>query len=192
MKVVLLGGFAAIVFVLGIMGIWFLGTYNGLASESQQVDTQWAQVETQYQRRYDLIPNLVAATQGYLNQEKTIFKDIADARTGYAGAKSQGVDAQVKATSNLDSAVSRLLVVMENYPVLKSDATVKSLTDELAGTENRISVARQRYNENVQTYDLHLKTFPTVIFAGMFGYSAKPLYQSEATASTAPVVKLNQ
>lgn len=166
------------------------GSYNGLVSKEETVNTSWSNVETNYQRRYDLIPNLTNAVQGIFNQEQQVFKDIADARTRYAGAPS-GSQEQVEAQSSLDSALSRLLVIVESYPELKSNEQVTGLMDELAGTENRINVARQRYNETVQDYNTSIRTFPTNIFAGMFGFERKPLYEAQEGAENAPTVNLN-
>jgi LemA protein len=171
-----------------VIGLWLMGIYNGLVGQNQAVEAQWAQVETQYQRRFDLIPNLVEATKGIFDQERTVFDNIAKARQGYAGAGSQ--EAKVAAAGELESALSRLLVIVENYPQLKSNETVASLMDELAGTENRISVERKRYNEVTQSYNTQLKTFPTVLIAGMFGFTAKPYFESASGAEVAPAVNL--
>lgn len=171
-------------------GISILGSYNGLVGQEETVDTAWADVETQYQRRYDLIPNLTNAVQGIFNQEQQVFKDIADARTRYAGAES-GSTEQIEAQSSLDSAISRLLVIVESYPELKSNEQVTGLMDELAGTENRINVARQRYNEAARGYNTNIRQFPTNIFAGMFGFERKPLFEAQEGAENAPVVNLN-
>src|SRR3989344_624060 len=178
-------GILAVVFVIGAM---FFGTYNNLVTKSTAVDGQWAQVETQYQRRFDLIPNLVNATKGFLTQEKTIFEDIANARTQYGGAKS--VDEKVQTAGALDGALSRLLVIMENYPNLKSNETVARLTDELSGTENRISVERKRFNEFVQDYNLTVKRMPTNLFAGIFGFAERPYFEASTGAENAPKVEL--
>lgn len=179
--------------VLGIVGIsigsWFLGVYNGLVTQSQVVDTSWASVQTQYQRRFDLIPNLVAATKGAMKQEQAVFDAIAQARTQYAGSK-PGSNAQVQTTGQYESAISRLLVVMENYPTLKSIDTVKNLTDELAGTENRVLIARDRYNEQVRIYNTQIKRFPTNMLAGMYGFSAREFFQADEGSAKAPTVDL--
>ena len=161
-----------------------------MVTQSTSVDTSWAQVESQYQRRFDLIPNLVNATKGFLKQEQTVYKDIADARTHYAGTAS-GSTARVDATNQMEGALSRLLVVMENYPELKSNQTVQALMDELAGTENRVVVARDRYNVSVQTYNTSIKSFPTNIMAGMFGFTARPFFKSQEGADKAPTVNLD-
>lgn len=177
-----------IVGVILLLGVMLFGTYNSLVTQTTAIDGQWAQVEVQYQRRFDLIPNLVSATKGYLTQEKSIFEDIAKARAAYSGANT--VDAKVTGAQGLDSALSRLLVIMENYPVLKSDQTVARLTDELAGTENRISVERRRFNELVQVYDTRIKTVPTNIVAGMFGFKERAYFQITSGADVVPKVTL--
>ncbi len=176
--------------VLLFFGVWAVGGYNNLVGLSQAVDNQWGQVETQYQRRYDLIPNLVKATEAILKQEQKIFKDLADARTRYGGTTPGSADRQ-QAALGLDSALSRLLVVMENYPVLKSNETVARLMDELAGTENRISVERSRYNDTVTTYNIAVKTIPTSLLAGITGYKEKPLFKADSGAQIAPKVEIN-
>ncbi len=161
-----------------------------MVSQRETVSTSWSQVETQYQRRYDLIPNLANATKGYMAHEQTVFKDIADARTHYANAPT-GSEDKVTATSQLEGALARLMVVMENYPNLKADQTVKGLMDELAGTENRVTVARERYNEVTRDYNIDIKKFPRNILAGMFNFSEKPLFTVQTEeASQAPKVDL--
>lgn len=179
----------AIVLIAVIFGLSVMGSYNSLVSGNQAIDQAQAQVQTQYQRRFDLVPNLVAATKGAMAQEQTVFNDIAQARTHYAGAAAGSQD-QVAATGQYDSAISRLLVVMENYPTLKSLDNVKDLTDELAGTENRISVARDRYNAQVQDWNTQVSRFPGNIIAGMFGFKTREFFAADATASTAPTVDL--
>lgn len=174
--------------VVIVLGIFLAGSYNSLVAKNQQVDSQWAQVESQYQRRYDLIPNLVEATKGSLQQEQTVFDNIATARQNYAGA--QSVDEKAAAATQLESSLSRLLVIVENYPELKSNETVLSLMDELAGTENRISVERMRFNDTVQSYNTQIKTFPTVLIAGLLGFDQKTYFESVDQAETAPKVDL--
>ncbi|MCL5291741.1 MAG: LemA family protein, partial [Actinobacteria bacterium] len=150
-----------IVVVLVVLGGTFGGYYNSFITKQQAVDNQWAQVETQYQRRFDLIPNLVNATKGMLKQEQKVFGDIAQARKGYAGA--QTTDQKVAAANRMESALGRLLVIVENYPQLRSSQNIQDLTAQLEGTENRISVERRRYNDEVQAYDTAVKRFPGVI-----------------------------
>lgn len=173
---------------LSVFG-WVTGKYNGMVTQREQVNLQWSQVETQYQRRFDLIPNLANATRGYMAHEQAVFEDIAEARTRYAGAPT-GSEAKVEAAGGLEGALARLLIVMENYPNLKADATVKGLMDELAGTENRVTVARERYNEVTRTYNVQIKTFPNSVLAGMFNFTEKPLFTAEKAAAKAPTVDI--
>lgn len=167
---------------------WLVGSYNGLVRLNEEVDTSWAQVETQYQRRFDLIPNLVEATKGTMTQEQEVFGTIANARQGYAGANTQAE--KVKATGELESSLARLLVIMENYPTLQSNETVLSLMDELAGTENRVSVERGRYNGVVKTFNVKVKTIPTVFFANMLGFDEREFFEAVEQAEAAPKVDL--
>ncbi len=171
---------------IAVLVFWLIGSYNGLVRKSQEVDAQWSQVETQYQRRYDLIPNLVEAAKGFLDQEKEIFESIAMARQGYAGANT--VEEKAEASVQVESALARLLVIMENYPELKSDATVAQVMDELAGTENRVNVERMRYNDTAREYNTKAKSFPVVLIAGMFGFSEKPYFEADSAAQSAPAV----
>jgi LemA protein len=175
---------AVVVIVLGYVGL----TYNSLVSSAETVDTQWAQVETQYQRRFDLIPNLVNSVQGAMKQEQSIFTALAEARTRYAGAAN--VDQKAQAASEVESAFARLLVVMENYPQLKSVDTVQTLMAQIEGTENRISVERGRYNDSVRSYNLATRRFPSSLVAAVFGYDAKAYFQSVDEAEAAPTVNL--
>lgn len=177
------------VIVLGaiIIAVSLVGIYNSLVTKSQGVDAQWSQVETQYQRRYDLIPNLVNSVKGMMTQEQTVFLAIADARTKYGAA--QTVNEKAVAAGEVETALGRLLAVIENYPDLKSSQNVTQLMDELAGTENRISVERRRFNDLVRDYNTQIKTFPTNMLAGMFGFSERQYFQSVSGAETAPKVE---
>jgi LemA protein len=189
-KIVLLSILAAIVIFGMSIFSWVTGSYNSMTTQRETVSTSWSQVETQYQRRYDLIPNLANATKGYMAHEQTVFKDIADARTHYANAP-VGSEDKVEATSQLEGALARLMVVMENYPNLKADQTVKGLMDELAGTENRVTVARERYNEVARDYNIDIKKFPRNFLAGMFNFDEKPLFTVQVQeANQAPKVDL--
>ncbi|MGA2368063.1 MAG: LemA family protein [Dehalococcoidia bacterium] len=183
----LLAAAGAVVLVVIIIAVSLMGVYNSLVSKSQAIDAQWAQVETQYQRRYDLIPNLVNAVKGMMKQEQTVFQAIDDARTKYGSATT--VDAKAEAAGEVETSLGRLIAVMENYPDLKSSQTVINLMDELAGTENRISVERRRYNDLVQDYNTQIKTFPTNTIAGMFGFTPKQYFQSVTGADQAPKVE---
>ena len=182
-----LAAVGAVVVVAIIIAVSLMGMYNGLVTKSQAIDAQWAQVETQYQRRFDLIPNLVNSVKGIMKQEQTVFDAIAQARTQYGSATS--VDAKAAAAGQVESALGRLLAIVENYPELKSSQNVTALMDELAGTENRISVERGRYNVLVRDYNTQIKTFPTNMLAGMFGFSEKQYFQSVTGANQAPKVE---
>jgi LemA protein len=178
-----------IIIVLAVGALYLSGKYNGFVSQNEAVTAQWAQVESQYQRRLDLIPNLVSSVQGAMKQETKVFGAIADARTRYAGATT--VDQKAAAASQVESAMARLLVVMENYPQLKSvDTTVPSLMAELAGTENRVAVERMRYNEVVRDYNVSVKSFPGALIAGMFGFAPHTMFEAVAEAKNAPKVDL--
>jgi LemA protein len=179
-----LGVILVIMLAIGA-GIW--GMYNSLVTKEQAIEGQWAQVETQYQRRYDLIPNLVNSVKGYMTQEKTIFEDIANARSRYAGATT--TDEKAIASGEVEGALARLLAIMENYPNLRSIEAITNLMDELAGTENRISVERRRYNEIVLDYNTAIKTFPRNMLAGMFGFSAHEYFESVTGADEVPKVE---
>lgn len=179
-------GIGAVVIVLGM---WLMGAYNALVQKDQAVTSQWSQVEASYQRRFDLIPSLVESTKGIFEQEQAVFGQIADARQGYAGAQTQSE--KVAAANQLESALSRLLVIVENYPQLQSNQTVLALMDELAGTENRINVERRTYNDITQNYNTHVKSVPTVFLAGFFGFGEKPYFEAAEGAEVAPKVDLS-
>ncbi len=171
-----------------VIGVSFIGVYNGIVSKHETITAKWAQVENQLQRRNDLIPNLVNSVKGYAMHEKTVFEDITNARSQWAKAGS--VDEKVKAAGTLDAALGRLLMVTENYPVLKADQTFLKLMDELSGTENRIAVERMRYNEAVQSFNITIRSFPGNIVGGMFGYKpATEYFKAEEKAKTVPEVK---
>ncbi len=178
--------FGAVVGVLLILGLSLIGTYNSLVTRSQAVDGQWAQVETQYQRRFDLIPNLVESVKGIMAQEQAVFLAIAEARTRYAGATTPADRAD--AANEVETALARLLVIMENYPQLRSIEAVTTLMDELAGTENRVAVERGRYNTEVRDYNTAIKRFPTVLIAGMFGFDQRDYFESFPGADQPPKV----
>ncbi len=176
----------AVVAVIIVVG--FVSTYNTIIAKHETVSAKWAQVENQLQRRNDLIPNLVNTVKGYAAHEKTVFEDITKARSQWANAGT--IDEKVKAASNIDSALARLMVVVENYPTLKADQTFLRLMDELSGTENRIAVERMRYNEAVQDYNITVRSFPGNIVAGMFGYKpATAYFKAEEKAKSVPEVK---
>ena len=166
-------------------------SYNTFVGQEEGIKAQWAQVENQLQRRNDLIPNLVATVQGTAAQEQTVFKDIADSRAKLAGAGTP--EQKMEAANAQSSALSRLLVIVENYPTLKSDATFARLMDELAGTENRIAVERMRYNETVQAYNTNRRQFPANITASIFGFKGDyKLFEAPPEAKIAPKVDFSR
>ena len=167
---------------------WAIGTRNALVSQKEQISNAWAEVENQMQRRFDLIPNLVKTVKGYASHEKAVFKDIADARAKLAGAKT--LQDKVSATNSVEGALSRLLVVVENYPNLKADAHFTRLMDELAGAENRMSVARMRYNDIVRSYNVKVKWFPSSLIAKKFCFKEAPYLEASGKAKAgAPQVE---
>lgn len=177
-----------IVLVLVVLGgLWTWSFYNGVVTLEQEVVKRNADVATLYQRRFDLVPRLVESVKGVLKQEQEVFGRLADARARYAGAAS--VDEKTQAMNQLDGALSRLLVIVENYPQLKSSENMLALQDELAGTENRIQVGRQRYNEIVRDYNTRLVRFPGNVLAGSFGFTAHTPFEATVGAGAAPEVK---
>jgi LemA protein len=176
----------ALIVIIAILGLFAFSTYNGLVTSEEAVTSAWSQVENQLQRRLDLIPNLVNTVKGYAAHEEAVFTEVTRAREKLIGAGS--VADMAEANQELSGALSRLLAIAENYPQLKADANFRQLADELAGTENRIAVARMDYNNAVQTFNTKIRRFPTVIFANMFGFERKEYFQAEEGASQAPVV----
>jgi LemA protein len=167
--------------------IGFVSIRNAFVTGEEAINASWAQVENQLQRRSDLIPNLVNTVKGYAKHETTIFTNIAAARAQLAGAKNP--QEKIAASQKMESALARLLVVVENYPNLKADQQFSRLMDELAGTENRISVERKKYNENVQAYNLSLRRFPSNIVAGFLNYTKKPYFQVAEQAKDTPKIE---
>ena len=172
--------------VIIILALIMGSSYNSLVALNESVDSKWSQVENNLQRRADLIPNLVATVKGYAAHEEDIMKEIADARSRLVGSGT--VADKAAADAELNSALSRLLVVVENYPNLKADANFRHLQDELAGTENRIAVARKDYNDAVQVWNSRVKRFPTVIWARMFGFSDREYFEADDSAQKVPDV----
>jgi len=178
----------AVLAVALLLVLWGWSSYNGLVSIKEAATAQWQQVETQYQRRFDLIPNLVSSVQGLMKQEQTVFTALADARTRYSGAAT--VNDKAAAATAVESALGRLLAVVENYPTLKSSDTVANLMTQLEGTENRISVERMRYNEAVRTYETAIKLFPRSIIASVLGFGDLQYFEAASGAENAPKVNL--
>ncbi|WP_420317365.1 LemA family protein [Ekhidna sp.] len=175
---------------------FFTGKYNSMVTMDEEVNTEWANVETQYQRRYDLIPNLVNTVKGFAEQEKEVLTQVTEARAKASSIQIDPSNLNQEALQNfanaqgqLNSALSRLLVTVERYPDLKSNQNFLELQAQLEGTENRISVARTRYNEKTKAYNTYIRKFPNTVLAGMFGFERKPLYEATEGAETAPTVE---
>jgi LemA protein len=175
-----------IVALLAVMAGGYISIKNELVQLRENTDAKFAQIDIQLQRRADLIPNLVSTVKGFAAQEKEVIQSVSDARAKLAGAQTVGQKAQ--ANQDLNSALSRLLVVVENYPTLKSDATFRQLMDELAGTENRIAVARKDYNDAVQRYNTRISTFPGSVVAGG-QFLPKEYFRAAEGAQSVPQVK---
>ncbi|PIC85018.1 MULTISPECIES: LemA family protein [unclassified Sporosarcina] len=180
------GPLIAIIVLVVIAAIMIVPSYNKLVNLEEDVDQSYAQIETQLQRRVDLIPNLVNTVKGYASHEKEVLENIANARSKMAGA--QGPEEQAAADSELSSALSRLLVVVENYPDLKANQNFQQLMDELAGTENRIAVARKDYNDVVSVFNRTVKRFPGKIVASIFGFDEKEYFKAVEGAQQPPSV----
>lgn len=182
-------GIGIVVLLVFIFGyIWT--AYNSLVTKDELINTQFAQVETQYQRRFDLMPNLVASVKGAMAQEKEVFEKLADARSKYSGAKNS--DQKIAASAEVDSAFSRLLVVMENYPQLKSVETVQTLMSQIEGTENRISVERKRYNDTIKDFNIMIKRIPSKWVANYMDLSEKTYFEAVKGSEVAPKVDFNK
>ncbi|RPI25942.1 MAG: LemA family protein [Acidobacteria bacterium] len=185
-KILLVIGVIVLLLVI-VVGIGAVGSYNRLVNLQEQVNSSWAQVDTVLQRRYDLIPNLVNTVKGYAKQEQQVLTEITRLRSQWGEAKTTAERAQ--AATGLEGALGRLMVVIENYPELKSNQNFLALQDELAGTENRIAVERRRFNQTVQTYNASLRRFPTNILAGILGFESHPYFEAGTAAREAPKVQ---
>lgn len=174
--------------VIVIIGLSALSSYNSLVSMKEAATAQWQQVETQYQRRLDLVPNLVASVKGSMKQEQAVFTALADARSHYAGAVT--INDKAAAATQVESAIGRLIAVVENYPTLQSSQAVQDLMTQLEGTENRVSVERQRYNDAVQAYEVSIKKFPGSVFAALFGFGDMTYFKADTGAQNVPKVDL--
>jgi LemA protein len=187
-----LGITLGVVGVLVVVVLMVFGSYisakNQMVAKDQDVKASWSEVDVQLQRRADLIPNLVQTVKGFTKEESTVFGDIANARAGMLNA--QGPAAKIQANGQLDSALGRLLMLTENYPQLRSSEQFMRLQDELAGTENRIGVARKRYNDSLKDYNTFVQQFPNSIWAGIAGYKVNDAYfTASPAAQTVPSVK---
>lgn len=175
-----------IIGILVVLLIWIVSSYNGLVRANKGVDNQWANVESQYQRRFDLVPQLLNTVKGATAQELAFVKAVTDARSAYSGART--TDERVAAASQLEGALGRLIVVVEANPQIATLPAFQNLMTQLEGTENRISVERQRYNEVVTVYNIKVKTFPGNIVAGIFGFGERNLFEATEGADQAPQV----
>jgi LemA protein len=197
MKVFLIVLAVVLLLIFSLYRFW-AGNYNAMVQKSETVDAAWAQVQNQYQRRFDLIPNLVNTVKGYASHESEVFTNIADARSR-AGGVLQVSDEVLnnpesfarfqQAQNELGSALQRLLVITENYPELKADQNFLALQDQLEGTENRIGTERKRFNDVVQDYNTFIRQFPRVIIANMSGFTAKQYFAAGTEAQSAPQVQ---
>lgn len=182
--------------VLAIVVLWGVRQYNSLVTAEESVETSWAQVENQYQRRSDLIPNLVNTVKGYAAHESQTLEEVVSARAKAtqvtvdpANATAEQLAAYQQAQGELSQALGRLLAITENYPDLKADQSFLSLQSQLEGTENRITVARNNFNETARTYNTSIRRFPNTIIASMFGFEKKPYFEAKAGADNAPKVE---
>ncbi|MDH6313449.1 LemA protein [Parabacteroides sp. PFB2-10] len=179
-----------------VVFMWGKGVYNNMVTQEEQVKTAWSQVENQYQRRLDLIPNLVNTVKGYASHEQETLEGVVNARAAATQTKidpnnltPETLEKFQSTQSELSSALSRLMVVVERYPELKANQNFLELQAQLEGTENRIAVERQRFNETAQGYNTNIRRFPNNIFAGMFGFFPKAYFSAETGAEKAPVVQ---
>ena len=185
-----------IVLIIFLIYNFFVGKYNKMVTLEEEVNTEWANVETQYQRRYDLIPNLVNTVKGFAEQEKEVLTQVTEARSRASSIQidptnlnEQTLQNFAAAQSQLNGALSRLLVTVERYPDLKSNQNFLELQAQLEGTENRISVSRTRFNQKTKTYNTYIRKFPNTVLAGTFGFERKPLYEATEAAEQAPSVE---
>lgn len=169
-----------------IYGAWYISVRNSLVTLDEQIDAAWSEIDNQLKRRSDLVPNLVATVKGFAAQEREVFIEIAEARAKLAGAQGGGETA--RSYDQLQSALSRLLVIVERYPELKSNQNFIRLQDELAGTENRIAVARMRYNEQVRAFNTRIRRFPASVVARNMGFTAREYFEIEEGAREVPEV----
>ena len=175
-----------IVIILWSLVSWYINTRNQLVYLDENINSSWAEIDNQLQRRSDLIPNIVATVKGYATHENEVFTNIAEARSKLAGAA--GVTEKAAASNQLEGALARLLVIIENYPQLKADQGFIRLQDELAGTENRLTVARKRYNDGVNIFNTRIRSFPSNIVANQIGFERKPYFEISETSREAPKV----
>ena len=186
---------AVVISIIILTVVWMKNSYNGMVGLDEMVKTSWSQVENQYQRRADLIPNLVNTVKGYAQHEKDTLEAVIQARSkasqttiNAAGLTPESLKAFQAAQGELGGALSRLMVSMERYPDLKANESFRDLQAQLEGTENRISVERKRFNETAQQFNTHIRTFPTSIMAGLLGFASRPYFEADKGAEKAPQV----
>lgn len=185
------GIFAVIGAVVLLLVLWLWSGFNGLVSGQEFMKNKWADVQTQYQRRVDLVPNLVSTVKGAADFEQSTITAVVEARSAWAKAQSGSVNDQVKAAGNFDSALSRLLVTVEAYPQLKATEAYRDLMTQLEGTENRVSVARRDFNDAVRAYNLAVRSFPSNIIASLFKFELAESFKAAEGAENAPKVDFN-
>lgn len=183
----LLIGLGILVAVIAVFSIFYINVKNGLVTLDEDINSAWSEIDNQLQRRSDLIPNIVATVRGYAAHEESVFRGIADARSRLAGATT--VEDKAAGYNEMQSALSRLLVVVEQYPDLKANQNFIRLQDELAGTENRLAVARKRYNDGVRVFNTRIRAFPGSMMAGGMGFAPRPYFEIGEAARQAPQVK---
>ena len=179
-------GLIIVIAIVVLIGIIIMSSYNGIVSLSEDVDSKYATIDTYLQRRADLIPNLVSTVKGYTQHEESIIDSITEAREKMTSAKT--VTEKAEANDELTSALNNLMIVVENYPDLKASQNFIQLSDELAGTENRIATERNRYNESVQTFNAKIRKFPTSFIASIMGVEKRDYFEAQAGADQAPSV----
>lgn len=175
--------------IVVLLGLWSVSCYNGLVSLKESVDSQYSNIDVQLQRRADLIPNIVQTVKGYTSHESQILNELSESRAKLSGAST--ISEKANANAEISSSLSRLLVVVENYPNLKADTKFQTLSDNLEGTENRIAVARKDYNSAVQSYNQKIRTFPTVIIASMLGFEKAERFEATEKANEVPEVNFD-
>ena len=176
--------------VVVLLASWVVGKHNFFVNQNENITGQWAQVENQLQRRYDLIPNVINTVKGITKQEKEVFSQLAEARTRYAGSTT--IDQKATAAGQVESSLARLLVIAENYPELKSSQSFRDLTVELEGTENRIAVERMKYNDLVKSLNANVKTFPNSILASIFGVAERSYFEITEGTEVVPKVDFSE
>lgn len=186
------------IILIAILGVFTLSScgYNSMVNKQESVTAQWAQVQNAYQRRADLIPNLVSTVKGYASHEQETFTAVIEARSRATQVNvnpedltEEGIQQYQQAQGQLSASLGKLLMIRENYPELKANQNFLALQDELAGTENRIAVERNRFNENARDYNQYIRRFPHVIYAGMFGFKKKGYFEADAGAQSVPTVE---